>query len=367
MILDSLLILLMVTTRCLSFIKGVESLQVRATYVCRTSSSLSAGAERKSSRSRRKERKDNQPTVDLEWERFDFSQSPKWDRRFTGDGLHVASNTDDWEAIAKIEAEYDVALQKDFERRHELWNSLDDELVLKATQALVPFIQEERWNRIQSIMLERTQQTKFLFENVSNPSNCFACLRTIDSFGMQNVDLVMQSGQYQGKAALNQKRGMRTAAGAAKWLTIRNHLSTELALNKMKQNGYHIMCTDVNPESKDIREIDWDASGKKICIVMGNEERGVSGVAKTMSDESFYINMCGMAESFNLSVATAIICAHMSAASKDGKGPLRPGDLSKEEYNTLLLKGVLNSMKPKLARALLTKNGVELPKELNIS
>ena len=74
-----------------------------------------------------------------------------------------------------------------------------------------------------------------------------------------------------------------------------------------------------------------------------------------------------MAESFNLSVATAITLAHMSVHSKHGKGPLRPGDLSRKEYNMLLLKGVLNSMKPKLARALLKKYGIELPKELNIS
>lgn len=185
----------------------VEPLQSRSLRAFRTSSYLSAGAERKSSGSRRKERKVSQLTTDLEWETFDFSQSPKWDKRFTGDGLHVASNTDNWEEIAAIEAEHDVALQKEFERRHELWNSLDDELVATATQLLVPFIKEERWNRIQSIMQHRTQQTKFLFENISNPSNCFACLRTIDSFGIQNVDLVMQSGLYEGKAALNQKRG----------------------------------------------------------------------------------------------------------------------------------------------------------------
>lgn len=79
--------------------------------------------------------------------------------------------------------------------------------------------------------------------------------------------------------------------GSAKWLTIRNHLSSELALQKLKQDGYHILVTDVNPESRDIRDIDWDASGKKICIVMGNEEKGVSSVAKRMADESFYINM----------------------------------------------------------------------------
>jgi len=193
--------------RCLAILKGVESLQARNLRTCRVSSSLSDRAERKSSLSRRKEREESNLSLDLEWETFDFSQSPKWDKRFTGDGLHVASNTGDWEEIAAIEAEHDVALQKKFERRHELWNTLDDELIAKATQMLVPFIKEERWNRIQSIMQQRTQQTKFLFENISNPSNCFACLRTIDSFGIQNVDLVMQSGKYEGKAALNQKRG----------------------------------------------------------------------------------------------------------------------------------------------------------------
>lgn len=95
---------------------------------------------------------------------------------------------------------------------------------------------------------------------------------------------------------------MRTSMGAAKWLTLRNHLSTELAMKKMKQDGYHIMCSDVNPESKDIRDIDWDASGKKICIVMGNEERGVSEVAKKMSDESFYINMVVFFSDFGTTV-----------------------------------------------------------------
>jgi len=104
----------------------------------------------------------------------------------------------------------------------------------------------------------------------------------------------MQSGKYEGKAALNQKRGMRVAMGSAKWLTIRNHASSELALKKLKKDGYHILCSDVNPESKDIRDIDWDASGKKICIVMGNEEQGVSDIVKGMSDESFYINMVRM-------------------------------------------------------------------------
>jgi tRNA (guanosine-2'-O-)-methyltransferase len=188
----------------------------------------------------------------------------------------------------------------------------------------------------------------------------------LDSFGIQHVDVVIQSGRYEGKAALTQKRGMRTAMGSAKWLTLNNHMSTELAIESIRKEDYHIVCTDVNPSSKDIRDVDWDASGKKICVIMGNEQRGISQAVKDMADESFYLPMSGMAESFNLSVATSITCAHMSAASKEGNGPLRPGDISEHEYKTLLLKGALNSTKPKLALALFKKHGLEFPKELNI-
>lgn len=331
--------------------------------------SLSAGAERKSSRSRRKERKENTSALGtLEWETFDFSDSPKWDGRFGNDGdIHLASNKESWDQIATDEETQDRALQAEFERRHRIWNTLDDKLIEDATNELLPFIGEERWEKICSTMGQRTQQTKFLYENPANPSNVFACLRTLDSFGIQHVDVVIQSGMYEGKAALSQKRGMRTAMGSAKWLTLNNHLTTELAIESIRKENYHIVCTDVNPSSKDIRDVNWDASGKKLCVIMGNEQRGISPAVKAMADESFYLPMCGMAESFNLGVATAITCAHMSAASKDGNGPLRPGDISEKEYKTLLLKGALNSVKPKLARALFNKAGIQLPKEINFS
>lgn len=318
-------------------------------------------------------------TSTLEWETFDFSSSPKWDNRFDGNGspsdedaknaIHVASSTEDWRQIEERETREDIALQERFERQHRMWDELDPELVEQATQILLPFIQPERWSRIEDILSKRTQQTRFMFENPANPSNVWACLRTLDSFGIQHVDVVIQSGRYKGKAALTQKRGMRTAMGSAKWLTLKNHLGTKQALESMKREGYHIVCTDVNPNSKDIREMDWDASGKKLCVVMGNEQYGISDEVKEMADESFYLPMVGMAESFNLSVATAITCAHLSAESGQevGVGPLRSGDLSEKEYKTLLLKGALNSIRHKTAMALFRKHGLDFPKGLNLS
>ena len=73
--------------------------------------------------------------------------------------------------------------------------------------------------------------------------------------------------------------------------------------------------------------------------------------------------MCGFAESFNLSVATSITLAHMSAKSFGEIGPLRKGDLDEHEVNCLRLKWYMNSLpQHKMGGALLRKAGIKLPK-----
>ncbi len=236
----------------------------------------------------------------------------------------------------------------------------------------------------------------------------------------------MNSDSYQGKAAVIQKRGMRTAMGSAVWMTIRQFGSIEEAITCLRQEeGCLIYASDLNPNAKDVRDLIWDVDfddvvdsnvennnnmedeinndttenrrsnngdGKimrrrqdqrPICIVMGNEERGISDEMRSVADETFYLPMCGFAESFNLSVATAITLAYMSAASDRGvagdrgsragttgsgsgiKGPLRPGDLDPHELQCLKLRGVINSLAQKrMGKALLKQEGIVLPNSL---
>ena len=103
-------------------------------------------------------------------------------------------------------------------------------------------------------------------------------------------------------------------------------------------------------------------------IVMGNEETGISDEMRAAADGTFFLPMAGFAESFNLSVATAICAAHLSAASSGhDQGPIRPGDLPTHEYNCLVLKGFLNSVAQKrMAYALLKQNGIVLPSEMRL-
>jgi len=98
----------------------------------------------------------------------------------------------------------------------------------------------------------------------------------------------------------------------------------------------------------------------KVCIVMGNEDRGISQEMRDGADGTFTLPMVGFAESFNLSVATAITLAHLSAKGKDG--PIRAGDLGEHEVNCLRLKWLMNSLAQKrMGKALLRRHNIELP------
>lgn len=123
------------------------------------------------------------------------------------------------ETVLDIEEETkeDQKVAKKLEQKHNAFFSLDPQTVQKATGVLEEYINDDRLERIRTVLSQRTKNCKFLFENPNNPSNVWACLRTIDSFGVQDVDVIIESGMYQGKQALSTKRGMRTAMGSAQW------------------------------------------------------------------------------------------------------------------------------------------------------
>lgn len=67
----------------------------------------------------------------------------------------------------------------------------------EACGILAPFITDDRLAKIREVIDQRCGGTRFLIENPTNPSNAWACLRTLDSFGVQYVDVVMDPMFYQ--------------------------------------------------------------------------------------------------------------------------------------------------------------------------
>jgi tRNA (guanosine-2'-O-)-methyltransferase len=298
---------------------------------------------------------------ELEWETFEFSRKPKSDARFLQQH-EEEEEEEEQDQQQRTQNSTNPSLNKP-----QLWQSLSSTQVQDSIAALLPYVRPARVERIQSVLQKRTQNVRFLFENPANPSNVFACLRTLDSFGIQYADVVLQPSLYQGTMALSQKKGVKTAMGSAQWMTVQQYTIqqdatlTSTLLNYKQQHHCRIYASCLSPDAKDIREIVWPASDESsICIVMGNEERGITTEMQQVADELFTLPMVGFAESFNLSVATAITCAHLSTQPN----LLRP-NLSAHQQQLLLLQGLIHSIPQKrMSKALLKQAGIDLPHDL---
>lgn len=139
-----------------------------------------------------------------------------------------------------------------------------------------------------------------ILENVHDPFNIGAVLRSCDSVGIREVFVV-----YTDPSLLTNRLsiGRRTAMGTQKWVDV--HLYTELDYcMEIVQSRYHkIYSTYLSEDSKSIYDIDLT---ENIALMFGNESDGLSTEILKYSDGNFLIPQWGMAQSLNVSVACAI-------------------------------------------------------------
>lgn len=210
---------------------------------------------------------------------------------------------------------------KDFDP---LWTHLSDEQVQVAVETLEQFTTDDRKQRMRHILAQRTKNVRFVFENPSNANNVWAALRTLDSFGVQFVDIIFNNETYISEW---RKSTMGAALGSQKWMTLKQHDSTVQCLQRLKDDGYKIVASDLHANSLQSNHINWrqlttnnqpnttntpgSETEGKVAIVMGNESTGITSMARDMADHLLYIPMRGFAESLNLSVAVAVLCTQL--------------------------------------------------------
>ena len=89
---------------------------------------------------------------------------------------------------------------------------------------------------------------------------------------------------------------------------------------------------------------------KPLCIIIGNEQRGLSEAAQSACDIRYQIPMFGMSESLNLSVSAAI--SLYDTTSRKRQQLKCASDLTQQEQSTLRAQYYLNSVSARLSEAL---------------
>ena len=184
--------------------------------------------------------------------------------------------------------------------------TLEKEFRNKALTELESLLTPNRKKRFDEVLNGRTDYMSIVLEDIYNPQNANAVIRSCDCFGIQNVHIIEDRN-------IHEERN-ETSKGAEKWLNI-NFYNTPHVNNRMncvkqlKSEGYRIV--SAMPHKQGVNLDVFDVTKGKFAIVLGNELHGVSNEIAELSDEYINIPMYGFTESLNLSVAGALCMHHL--------------------------------------------------------
>jgi len=154
-----------------------------------------------------------------------------------------------------------------------------------------------RLQKMERVLRNRQPDLRVVCENIHDPHNVSAILRTCDAAGVGMVHLLYTHEEFP-------QLGKKSSASAKKWIDIQRHRSFEDLQQALHRDGITIYATHLGEQAISIYDVDWTQPS---AIIMGNEHRGVSEEALAIADANVYIPQFGMIESLNVSVATAII------------------------------------------------------------
>lgn len=171
---------------------------------------------------------------------------------------------------------------------------------------LANLVTAERMEVLQNVLDQRTRYLTVVLEDIFQPQNASAVLRTCDCFGVQDVHIIENENEYQ----INPD----VVLGSSKWLSISNYNeqknNTLEALQKLKNDGYRIVAT--SPHASDDSFEQFDITEQKTALVFGTELTGISDIVKENADDFLKIPMYGFTESFNISVSAALLLQQLT-------------------------------------------------------
>jgi tRNA (guanosine-2'-O-)-methyltransferase len=210
------------------------------------------------------------------------------------------------------------------------------------------FVNPNRVTLLNNRLNDRTNYLTVVLEDVFQPQNVSAVLRTCECFGIQDVHVVEERNAYRVNPDI--------VLGAEQWLSLYKYggteNNTEFALKTLKDKGYRIIAT--SPHRNDVDLHNFNLQNGKAALVFGTELTGISDTVHKYADEYLKIPMYGFTESLNVSVSAAIIIQYLTNKLRETDIEWR---LTEQEKQTLKLLWLKNSIrKPNIIEKYFFKN-----------
>ena len=201
---------------------------------------------------------------------------------------------------------------------------------------LSQFISDERRAKFDEVINYRTRHITIALEDIYQPHNASAVLRSCDIFGIQDIHIIENKNAY--------TVSRHVAMGSPKWLNLIKYNQSEennslACIKKLKAKGYKIVATTPNTNDCSLDNLSIE---EPMALFFGTELTGISDDVKQHADAFVKIPMFGFTESFNISVSAAL-CLH-TLTTKLHQSKLN-WQLRTDEKETLILNWLRNTIK----------------------
>lgn len=208
-------------------------------------------------------------------------------------------------------------------------------------ETLAPFINEKRQARIEEVLAKRLHSIQLAIEHPSDINNALAAVRTAEALGVSKVHIICPEG-YAGSARI-------ITQGAFYWIDLAFYESLEQFLVYVKSQQLKLAGGALAEPERQI-ELQQVPVDYPVCLLLGNEQRGLSQQAKQACDYIYKIPMVGMSESLNLSVSAAISLFDTSNRKRERLAGA--SDLTREQAMQLRAKYFKQSVSKRLVEQL---------------
>lgn len=159
------------------------------------------------------------------------------------------------------------------------------------------FRTSRRLEKIRRVLEARQKDLTLVLENIHDPHNVSAIYRSSDAFGVSKVCLYYTNTAFPHLAE-------KSSASARKWVETERYQDAAVMMAALREQGMAVYATGFSKKARPLGTFDLT---RPTAFVLGNEHEGVSPALCSMADAELYIPMFGMIQSFNVSVAGALV------------------------------------------------------------
>lgn len=185
----------------------------------------------------------------------------------------------------------------------------------------------ERLQKISDVVSKRQKYLTIVLENIHDPHNVSAILRSADAAGIDKAYLIYNTNKFP-------RIGRISSGSAKKWIELERYSNAADCFKELKKLKFKIYSTHIGKSRKNKSLYELDLA-KRTALVFGNEHTGVSEEALELCDKTFSIPMYGMVQSLNVSVSVAV-CVYEALRQREIMGMYDKSKYSKAELKDKL-------------------------------